>query len=299
MAQLKKMQELGIESEFWAESSSDLVGADSSDERELRRRRRRYNDRLIAKAVRVATQQMQSRGDADDETDVRARAIDRLFDGIQPVSSPQSKRSPSNPIPLVPSCPSHLTQVHDIAESEMALINECGASTAADVYGELTVAGAHALHCHQGHSHRPVKLKALAAGFLESYPVNMAGARDVLHSLDVHATETLYDLGSGAGRFVLQAQAIPFQPSALSHPPTHPSLLCPKAAMEHPLLRCVGVELSQTRHDAATLAARRAALPNLTLVHADLLEAPLDDASHVFVASLVFRWTLDPAAAHI
>uniref|UniRef100_A0A7S3AM29 Histone-lysine N-methyltransferase, H3 lysine-79 specific n=1 Tax=Haptolina ericina TaxID=156174 RepID=A0A7S3AM29_9EUKA len=215
MAQLKKMQELGIESEFWAESSSDLVGADSSDERELRRRRRRYNDRLIAKAVRVATQQMQSRGDADDETDVRARAIDRLFDGIQPV--------------------------HDIAESEMALINECGASTAADVYGELTV----------------------------------AGARDVLHSLDVHATETLYDLGSGAGRFVLQA------------------------AMEHPLLRCVGVELSQTRHDAATLAARRAALPNLTLVHADLLEAPLDDASHVFVASLVFRWTLDPAAAHI
>ena len=120
--------------------------------------------------------------------------------------------------------------VHEISQAEMDLISSIGGGAAAHVYGELT----------------------------------QSGSRHLLRLLAPGSSDTLYDLGSGAGRFVLQA------------------------AMEHPLLHCVGVELSETRHDAGAVAARRAALPNLTLVHADLLVTPLDKATLVFVASLAF-----------
>jgi hypothetical protein len=122
-----------------------------------------------------------------------------------------------------------IRSVHEISEDEERLIDDSGGSVHSHTYGELVA------------------------------------VRDVLRLLQPRPVgDTLWDLGSGAGRFVLQA------------------------AMEYTGLKTVGVELSEKRHEAAATAARRAALPNVLLVHGDLLQACCEDATLVFVVSLAF-----------
>ena len=122
-----------------------------------------------------------------------------------------------------------IRSVHDISEEEERHIDDCCGSVHSHTYGELV------------------------------------GVRDVLKCLQPRPCgDTLWDLGSGAGRFVLQA------------------------AMEHTGLKVVGVELSEKRHAAAATAACRAALPNALLVHGDLLQAGCEDATLVYVASVAF-----------
>ena len=91
-------------------------------------------------------------------------------------------------------------------------------------------------------------------------------ARMVLDALQLQAGDVLCDLGSGSGRFALQA--------AVAHPQAH----------------CIGVELAPSRHAVACGAAARAALPNLALVHGDLIDAThCADATLIYVSPILFH----------
>ena len=97
-------------------------------------------------------------------------------------------------------------------------------------------------------------LKADGYGELTSDSV-----RHVLSALRLRRGDVVCDLGSGAGRFSLQAAAA------------------------HPTARSIGVELAASRHAVACDAAARATLPNLALVHGDML-----DAVHCSEATIVY-----------
>lgn len=91
--------------------------------------------------------------------------------------------------------------------------------------------------------------------------LTVRGAATVFRLLQPTGGDVLYDLGSGTGRFVLQA------------------------ALTLPRVRVVGVELSATRHAAAIKAHQRVvgvhARGNLALRHADILTTPCSDATLV------------------
>jgi hypothetical protein len=92
----------------------------------------------------------------------------------------------------------------------------------------------------------------------------------LLGHLEIGADDVLYDLGSGVGKMIIQA------------------------AMTVPLRRCVGVELSEMRHEAAKRALERAREEGLVKArrcefrNEDLLQADLSDATVVYSCSTGF-----------
>lgn len=100
--------------------------------------------------------------------------------------------------------------------------------------------------------------------------IKPASVHRLLGHLELGVDDVLYDLGSGAGKMVVQA------------------------AMTVPLRRCVGVELSKMRHDAAKEALARAHEEGLVVArrcefrNEDLLEADLSDATVVYTCSTGF-----------
>jgi len=94
------------------------------------------------------------------------------------------------------------------------------------------------------------------------------GVREVRELLSPRKDDVFYDLGSGAGRFVLQA------------------------ALEWPCSHAVGIELSRTRHRVGEVALSRTApfvRQRATLRCADMLACEgCEDATLIYVASLVF-----------
>ena len=118
--------------------------------------------------------------------------------------------------------------VHTIPQAEVAQLSET--SSCGHVYGELT---------HEG-------------------------TETVLRMMRPAHGDVLYDMGSGAGRFVVHA------------------------ALALPHVRVVGVELSSVRHSVAFAASKRAALTNLHVIHGDMLTSPCEDATLVYFASLLF-----------
>ena len=81
----------------------------------------------------------------------------------------------------------------------------------------------------------------------------------------MQAGDVVYDLGSGAGRFVAQA------------------------CLAIPGLRGVGVELAESRHAVAAAAEQRPGWPPLASArHADILHTPMDECTHVYFASVAF-----------
>ena len=102
-----------------------------------------------------------------------------------------------------------------------------------------------------------------AAGYGE---LTSDGTRLVLHELRPRRGDVILDLGSGAGRFALQA------------------------ALAAPTARSIGVELAPSRHAVAISAASRASLSNLAFHHGDMLDASLcADATLVYVSPLLFH----------
>ena len=118
--------------------------------------------------------------------------------------------------------------VHTIPQAEVAQLSET--SSCGHVYGELS---------HEG-------------------------AETVLRMMRPAHGDVLYDMGSGAGRFVVHA------------------------ALALPHVRVVGVELSSVRHSVAFAASKRAALTNLHVMLGDMLTSPCEDATLVYFASLLF-----------
>ena len=102
-----------------------------------------------------------------------------------------------------------------------------------------------------------------AAGYGE---LTSDGTRLVLHELRPRRGDVILDLGSGAGRFSLQA------------------------ALAAPTARSIGVELAPSRHAVAVSAASRASLSNLAFHHGDMLDASLcADATLVYVSPVLFH----------
>lgn len=124
-----------------------------------------------------------------------------------------------------------LPDIHDISGDEQRVIDHSGGHQA---YGELT----------------------------------MRGARAVQALLLPQQNDVFYDLGSGAGRLVVQA------------------------ALEWPCHRAVGLELAQSRHRVGELALSRAAphvRQRVSLRCEDMIAcARCEDATLVYVASLLF-----------
>ena len=121
-----------------------------------------------------------------------------------------------------------LPDVHVIPEAEEDVIDDSGGH---EGYGELTV----------------------------------QGTTTLLRAVGLDVRDTFYDLGSGAGRVVVQL------------------------ALERPGVRAVGVELAPTRHDVACTALSRLEQPHRCEARlGDLLAARCDDATVVFVAGLLF-----------
>lgn len=113
-------------------------------------------------------------------------------------------------------------------------------------------------------------------------------ARQLLLSLDLGPDDVLFDLGSGAGRFVIQA-------------------VC-----ESNIGHAVGVELSRDRHAVATHAVNRIAAPpldpdsrselsrRLELRHEDLRRTDLSTATHVYLPVTSFpRSLIEAACRHL
>ena len=126
----------------------------------------------------------------------------------------------------------------EVSPADQSAIDSSGGHSA---WGELTVRGAHSvlswLFGPESEPHKP-------------------------H--EPHA-KVLYDLGSGASRFIAQA------------------------CLERPGLRGVGVELGTRRHEAAAAASRRSGWPPLAIArHDDMLNTPMDDCTHLYVAPLTF-----------
>ena len=109
--------------------------------------------------------------------------------------------------------------------------------------------------------------------------VTPLGSRQVLQAMGLWNTSTavLYDLGSGTGKFVVQA------------------------FLEHAAIKVVGIELSQSRHEMAVQAwdSVLAAIQNHSSMnshkestvefrHQDLLDADFSDATHIYTCSLCF-----------
>ena len=126
---------------------------------------------------------------------------------------------------------SGLSDIHDIPGDEQRCIEESGGHEA---YGELTIRGGQAL-------------RALLAP---------------------REDDVFYDLGSGAGRLVLQA------------------------ALEWPCQRSVGIELAKSRHMVGKMALSRASREvreRAVLKCADMIACEgCEDATLVYVASLLF-----------
>ena len=122
----------------------------------------------------------------------------------------------------------------DIHEVPLQEVNQIDASGGNQTYGELTI----------------------------------RGVREIAEILRPNVNDVFVDMGSGAGRCILQA------------------------ALEWPCRRSVGVELSKSRHDVAAMALARAQ-PSVqrrtSLLHDDLLTCTdFEDATIVYVASLLF-----------
>jgi len=105
-----------------------------------------------------------------------------------------------------------------------------------------------------------------ASGGHEGYgELCIAGTAALLLLLRPSDGDVLYDLGSGAGRVLAQI------------------------ALEAPTLRAVGIELSPSRHAVACAAIARVESPHRCEARlGDLLAAPCDDATVVFIAGLLF-----------
>lgn len=105
-----------------------------------------------------------------------------------------------------------------------------------------------------------------ASGAAEAYgELTVRGGQSVARMLGLGVGDVLYDLGSGANRFIVQA------------------------CIQHPGIRGVGIELAASRHAvAAAASARDGWPPGASARQADLLRAEIEDATKVYVASLVF-----------
>ena len=108
-----------------------------------------------------------------------------------------------------------------------------------------------------------------SSGGHEAYgELTIRGVREIRELLKPQRDDVFVDLGSGAGRCVLQA------------------------ALEWPCRSCIGVELSESRHRAGEVALARAGSAvqeRVRLYHDDLLCCPAcEEASIVYVASLLF-----------
>ena len=106
-----------------------------------------------------------------------------------------------------------------------------------------------------------------ASGGHECYgELTVEGTSELLQLVPLARDDVFFDLGSGAGRVIAQI------------------------AMQRPEVRAVGIELSQTRHAVACAALERLApAPHrAAAVHGDILAAPCDGATVVFIAGLLF-----------
>lgn len=119
------------------------------------------------------------------------------------------------------------------------------------------------------------ELSVLRARSSSMYGEIMPAATEKLLSyLKLDETDVLYDLGSGLGKFVVQA------------------------AMTIPLKRCVGIELAASRariaHQILTNARQSGLLlaKKVNLIEGDFMEADLSDATVVYTCSTAFPSTL-------
>ena len=100
--------------------------------------------------------------------------------------------------------------------------------------------------------------------------INFASVHKLITHLELGEDDVLYDLGSGVGKMVLQV------------------------AMAVPLRKCVGIEMSPSRHQGARAALSRARELGLLrareceLVRGDFMEADLSDATVIYTCSTTF-----------
>ena len=95
--------------------------------------------------------------------------------------------------------------------------------------------------------------------------LTIRGGQAVIKMFGLTAADVLYDLGSGASKFIVQA------------------------CLAIPGCRGVGVELAPSRHAVAAAAAARPAWPPLASVRLDdMMTTPMDDCTHAYLATLTF-----------
>jgi len=96
-------------------------------------------------------------------------------------------------------------------------------------------------------------------------PTDISAQKLAFEALKLSPSDVLYDLGCGDGRFLIHASS-----NLSSSSPSSPSSL-----------RCIGVEYDKVYADRAALATENN--ESITILHANVLDVEMDDATAVFV----------------